>query len=426
MKKKRTMSLLLALVIAASLFLQIPAAAVSAQTRTFPDVNAGDWYYEDVMQLTRFGIISGKWDGNFYPDDDVRRGEFIKMIAIACEYLYTYTPSTGMHWAEEHWNILNDGGVMDVVESDSNGKQTEYPLIKKDYYELEKYMNRYEMAYLINRVLYTVYYENPMELKSSGDSFVDYINDYDAVDLSYRGSVEQVYMKVILTGYTDGTFRGDKTLSRAEAAAVIMRLLYGGKRKMQTFAQQREMEAIEDPNFESFALRYRSMTTAERRLALFGNANKTYFASSADAGSNIVTVTVKTWDINSNGAKYTRTWPLPVHKLVAREVELIFSDIYNDPEKFPIYALGGARYSDTLRHSWGCAIDINPNENYYINYRTGQTVGSFCYKNGSSPYCITPNSSVVRAFAKYGWGWGGQGWSTAADYMHFSILSSGG
>ena len=78
MKKKRTMSLLLALVIAASLFLQIPAAAVSAQTRTFPDVNAGDWYYEDVMQLTRFGIISGKWDGNFYPDDDVRRGEFIK------------------------------------------------------------------------------------------------------------------------------------------------------------------------------------------------------------------------------------------------------------------------------------------------------------------------------------------------------------
>ena len=55
------------------------------------------------------------------------------------------------------------------------------------------------------------------------------------------------------------------------------------------------------------------------------------------------------------------------------------------------------------------------------------------YKYSDSPYCITPDSSVVRAFAQYGWGWGGgdadnnySGWNTTADYMHFSILESGG
>jgi hypothetical protein len=50
----------------------------------------------------------------------------------------------------------------------------------------------------------------------------------------------------------------------------------------------------------------------------------------------------------------------------------------------------------------------------------------------ASPYSIGANSSVVRAFAKYGWGWGGQGYSLHSDgsqkydFMHFSILSSGG
>lgn len=426
MQKKRMISLLLALIICASIFIPLPAAAVSAQTRTFPDVNPGDWYYSDVMQLTRLGIISGKWDGSFYPDDLVRRGEFIKMAAIACEYLYTYTPSTGLHWAEEHWNILNDAGVMDVVESDAKRNQSQYPLIKKDYYELEAYMDRYEMAYLINRVLYTVYYEKPMELKSSGDSFANHINDYNLMDSAYKGSVEQVYMKGILIGYDDGNFNGGNKLTRAQAAAVIMRLLYGANRKTQTFASEKETGVITDPNFKSFALQYRTMNTTERRLALFGNANKTYFTSGADAGNNIVNVNINIWQIDSSGGKVTRQKTIQVHRLVAKEVELIFKEIYNDPEKFPIKDIGGARYTDTLRHSWGCAIDINPIENYYINYRTGQTVGSFCYKNGSSPYCITPNGSVVRAFAKYGWGWGGQGWSTAADYMHFSILASGG
>ena len=145
---------------------------------------------------------------------------------------------------------------------------------------------------------------------------------------------------------------------------------------------------------------------------------------------------MRTWDIDSSGAKYTRTWNLQVNKAVADEVVAIFEEIYNDPEQFPIHALGGARYTDTLRHSWGCAIDINPVENFqcYTNTEPYTAItGTTCYKYSDSPYCITPDSSVVRVFAKYGWGWGGgtaengySGWTTTADYMHFSILESGG
>ena len=175
--------------------------------------------------------------------------------------------------------------------------------------------------------------------------------------------------------------------------------------------------------------------SAEGRLILFGDASKSYFTGSeANLADYIVTVQVQTWDINSAGEYYTRTWNLEVNKAVAQEVVAIFEEIYASSERFPIHALGGARYTDSMRHSWGCAIDINPVENYYVNTTTWTALtGSYCYKTSDSPYCIRPDGIVVETFAKYGWGWGGgtaendyTGWNTTADYMHFSILESGG
>lgn len=419
MKKK------LALVLALVLIFGVFAQTQSVYAAGFSDVRQGDWFFDDVTDLSSLGVINGYPDGRFNPYGAVMRGEFIKMLAIASEYLYTTTPSKGIHWSEQYWNMLNEARVMEVTETDANEVQSSYPLIPLTYAELEKPINRYEMAYMINRVLYMVYYENTMKLKNSGDSYANYIADYNTMDKAYQGSVEQVYSKGVLTGYGDSSFGGENNLTRAEAARAIVRLLWPSRRASQTFAVEQKREVI-DTSFTPFAIKYRTMSEAERRIALFGNANKTYFASSAEAANYMVSVKIPIWKLDSSGNKYSSSAWITVHKLVEREIKAIFDEIYNSPEKFPINSIGGARFSDTMRHSWGCAIDINPNENYYINYKTGQTVGSYCWKNGTSPYCITPDSSVVKAFARYGWGWGGQGWSTAADYMHFSILASGG
>ena len=42
-----------------------------------------------------------------------------------------------------------------------------------------------------------------------------------------------------------------------------------------------------------------------------------------------------------------------------------------------------------------------------------------------SPYSIAAGGSVVRAFAAYGWGWGGT-WQSSRDFMHFSVRTDGG
>lgn len=430
---RRKIPKLLALTLAAALLLScVPATALNMNP-SFTDVSSGDWYYDYVMECAKFEIVNGYSDGSFNPNGTLKRGEFIKMLAV-CTEDYSLTALKGVHWAEEYWNILNEKGLLEwqgEVSADASGNvavQTR-PIFACTYQALEQPITRYEMAYLINAMIFMCKYENTVELSDPEAS----ITDYNSLNSNYKSVVVQAYGKGIISGYSDGSFSGSRTLTRAEAAKVIVCMLEPYRRAdMSAEADEIVVEVDNntyvgtlDPS-QSFAFRYRSMSEADRRIALFGNSNKSYFTSAADAGSHVTTIQVDTWDINSSGGKYTRTWNLTVNVVVAEEVAAIFKTIYNDPEQFPIHSLGGARYTDSMRHSWGCAIDINPVENYYINYSTGSTVGSYCYKNGSSPYCITPDSSVVKAFAKYGWGWGGTGWTSSADYMHFSILSSGG
>ena len=85
--------------------------------------------------------------------------------------------------------------------------------------------------------------------------------------------------------------------------------------------------------------------------------------------------------------------------------------------------IGGYNFrGGTTEHNGGTAIDINSNENYCI-YSNGTVVGSH-WLPYEDPYSITPYGSVVRAFEKYGFTWGGDAWNSTKDYMHFSYLGT--
>lgn len=415
-KNRKIVSVLALMLVAASLLMCVPASAGYGTPKSFDDVPKDIWYYEYVTKCATYGIIDGKEDGLFHPEDNLKCGEFIKLLAFIGEI--PALTNREVHWADPYWTALNNAGVLWGLS------------IKKTSNDLERAITRYEMSVMIRNLCFNVYGENAVEL----DSPEERISDYSSMDSKYTEAVLQSFGKGILDGFEDGSFGGNSTLTRAQAATVVVRTAWPSERKEVAYASEIEVttggSGILDPA-NSFSFKYITMSDYDRRLALFGNGNKTYFTGSeSDLGNYIVTIEVNTWYLNeSTGQKTTKVRTLQVNKLVSEEIKAIFEEIYQDPEQFPIKALGGARYSDSMRHSWGCAIDINPTENYYISYSTGSTVGSYCWKNvpgGYSPYCITPDSSVVRAFAKYGWGWGGEGWSNAADYMHFSVLSSGG
>ena len=161
---------------------------------------------------------------------------------------------------------------------------------------------------------------------------------------------------------------------------------------------------------------------------LFGTTDKRRFDSQAEAEAAITTVTVPVWTL-SGGVKKPSTTTLQVHTAIAEDVKEIFTEIYNDPEQFPINATSTFRYVEgtTGEHNCGTAIDINADENYQI--RDGQILVGSCWEPGVNPYSIAPGSSVVRIFAEHGWSWGGDAWAADSDdatgyhdYMHFSYM----
>jgi len=160
--------------------------------------------------------------------------------------------------------------------------------------------------------------------------------------------------------------------------------------------------------------------TAREGDAVISSLGSKDISSSEKVYSNgMVTVTVKVWKI-SGGKKVTGKLKVKVKQSLADDVKKIFKEIYNGKEKFPIYAIEGyaARSNPRSEHWKGTAIDINPTQNAMI--WNGKVVAGSFWDPKKSIYSIKADGDVVKAFKKYGWYWGGKGWGSKKDYMHFS------
>lgn len=162
----------------------------------------------------------------------------------------------------------------------------------------------------------------------------------------------------------------------------------------------------------------------ERRVFPQGQA----FASADEAEEYMTVVTVPIWKIGADGNKYASSSKLTVNSALADDVVCIFTEIFNSGEQFPIKDVGGYYWRNTAsgrlsQHSYGTCIDINANENYYVQPNGAPIVGEF-WKPYENPYSMPEDGIVVKTFAKYGWKWGGNCWSEkyAKDYMHFTYL----
>jgi hypothetical protein len=137
---------------------------------------------------------------------------------------------------------------------------------------------------------------------------------------------------------------------------------------------------------------------------------------------------------------------LVVHASVASAVTRVFAALYK--ERFPIrrmepidvyggddeksleadntagfncrraVASGPPRWSV---HAYGKAIDVNPQENPYLEGGKVHPANGAEYVQRSPyrPGMAVAGGVLVRAFAAVGWQWGGR-WSGTPDYQHFS------
>ena len=442
MRKK--LSRILLILLAVSMLMQIPALASAG----FSDVPDGEWYVNDVAKAVGEGILHGDPGGTFRPKDYLTYGEFYTVMVNCLNRCYGYEydapPAQTGHWARPYCTILRNLGALRNISADDSDET------------LNTYITRYEAALVIYNCLFQLGTERISLIGEPEKIF----RDYDAMSVRYRFAVTQLYAKGAVSGYPDGYFHGEDPIVRCEIANLICRFIWNSERA-----------AVDQSIFYTpAAIQWQrngwidgwGNANPELCMQLTGREDRPYFYSWDEAAPYMTDITVPVWNINGSGVKYTAYRTLTVNKAVERDVRAIFEMIYNDPEQFPITDVGCARFSDTMRHAWGCAIDINPNYNaecraYYDKDMNTiyaiQTCGMGWWPVGTertalagslsqaSALSIPRGGSVEKAFRTYGWGWGGNGWSVRNEYasdnpnvkysqgfdlMHFSVMSSGG
>lgn len=204
--KKNTKRILMLLLSAALVLGMFPAAAFGADG--FQDVNEKDWYYDSVTEMADEGLMNGVGDGNFAPDGTATRGMLVTVIWRMCGCV---KPSHGAVCkfpdVTEDWNKT---AIMWMSEGDGiNGYED-------GTFRPNKALTRAEAAKIIGFEAWNRDSENnppPLEAKPFADQ--DRIPDWA------KRWVQVCQEKGILAGYSDGTFRPDKTITRAELTKML-------------------------------------------------------------------------------------------------------------------------------------------------------------------------------------------------------------
>ncbi|MEG1879538.1 MAG: S-layer homology domain-containing protein [Pseudoflavonifractor sp.] len=377
-----------------TLLLLAGATPAAGQEAVYPDLPTNHWAYGDMTRAVELGGIAPDPDGNMRPDAPITWAEHLHLLARICY------PDT-------------------LAASDFDGAKASHVLGSPDFLpvsalSLDGALTRQEGAVLADRVLRQVY-GKPLLRPTAGDmSF----SDWNTLAEPYRGAALQCSARGLVGGLPDGSFGGTKPLTRAAAVSLTLRTAAMGK-----------AAAPADPG-DPFAPGVTSGLTAlgenaEKRQRLFGDPSRRRFTSEADAKTHMVQITVPVWSLNrTSGVKKPGTLTFITHSALAAELTDIFTEIYSDPEQFPIYGIEGYTWrgnSATGEHNCGSAIDLNYKENYQV-YDDGRVGAGEFWSPGSDPFSLPPEGSVVRIFAAHGFSWGGTAWSGSKDYMHFSYL----
>lgn len=184
----------------------LPAAAFAAN---FTDVKVSDWFYEGVQKLEARGIVSGYGGNAFRPNNTVTRAEFLKMVMASKGY--KIDSLVGDYWAKAWMEKAYADGLLDSYDQNTfTVSKMDQPITRR---EMAKLAAKATESYPADRNVYS------------------YLTDFDTIEKEYKDSVNAAYFNGLITGYPDSTFKPYNTLTRAEASAVILRIIDKDERK---------------------------------------------------------------------------------------------------------------------------------------------------------------------------------------------------
>ena len=169
----------------------------------FSDVSEGDWFYDNVMDAAANGYVNGYTDGTFGPTKDITRAEFATMVANAFGYETNNDVDPAFKDVEQgHWA---NGAIAFCAERGYINGYTD------GTFQPNKTISRQEAASIL---------KNTFNLTgNTGDLFPD-----DSAIASWaKDNVYAVKHSGLMKGDAGtGNFRPTATITRAEAASILM------------------------------------------------------------------------------------------------------------------------------------------------------------------------------------------------------------
>ncbi len=177
----------------------------------FDDVLPDYWGYDAVMSIAAHGLVTGTRQpdangvGSFSPGGEVTFGQFLVVVTrLVCPELRKDTPG---HWARGSYNAALEAGIIEQRDFSNTDEALDAPL------------NRQNMAYILVRAA-----------RLQGESFTVHpnaqgaIRDFGWIDENRRQEVLECYSNGIISGFGDGTFGPQSTMTRGQMAVVVCRL----------------------------------------------------------------------------------------------------------------------------------------------------------------------------------------------------------
>ena len=186
---------------------------------TFSDIKDDDWEQPYVNELTEKRVLNGYEDGTFRPNAFVTRSEFAKMMYLALQLDKTYDYS-GV--------IVDQPFFVDVLTENWDYMYVKY--VGKYmtgfkgpdgnvYFRGDEDAVREDMAVALVKAMGLD--NEDVDLNELTSIF----SDYETISPNVRKYVLIAYKQNLINGYPDGTFGAQKSITRAETAALLIKVM---------------------------------------------------------------------------------------------------------------------------------------------------------------------------------------------------------
>lgn len=180
-------------------------AVGSTAINEFDDINVHHWYYDFVSYAYDNGLLIGTSDNKFEPDTTMSRGMFATVIYRIAESLdEDMTPGdryfNDVNTTDYYYDAITWAYNNGIIEGVGDSK-----------FEPDSPLTREQAVTILGRMIEDNEESIPSANYKDGDSISNWAKDH--VDLlTHYGLID---------GYTDGTFRPQNNLNRAEASKIL-------------------------------------------------------------------------------------------------------------------------------------------------------------------------------------------------------------